>query len=110
MVDQNKISEWYNGLTFMDKLLMGIGGMITAGIGGALAITVISKTNKPASLESFKRGVVVGSLVWEPIDALLKKMFEGNPSAEKVRYWIDQIFDILKIIAASKQLSQVFGR
>lgn len=106
----DKIKVWYSGLSFMDKLLIGIGGAVSAAVAGAIAVTVIAKGTKTNSkgFAGFQKGTAVVALGWNIVDPIIKG-FSTNAIIEKFRYWIDQGIDVAKILASSDKLSAIFS-
>ena len=99
-------------MSLTEKALMGMGGIMVAGIGGALALAIALRPERVATSEGFKQfkvSVAVASLIWNIIDPMIKSKFGNRKSLETVRYGIDQLLDILSGIATSESLTKIIG-
>lgn len=107
-----QIGKWWKGLEMVDKILYGLGGVVSIGSIAAIGAAVISRGDHVSpSFEKFQGGVALSSFIWEIIDVgYLKERGKKNKMVEQFREGIDQLFDHLKVAATSDDLRKVAGQ
>ena len=104
------ISKWWSELDNIDKLLYGVGGIVSIASTAAISAAVVGRGDqvKP-SFEKFQGGVALGSLIWELIDTGYLKKYKGKNKelVEEFREGIDQLFDNFKIAASADDLKKI---
>jgi hypothetical protein len=108
-----KIGEFFGSLSSMDKLLLGLGGMVTAGLGGALAVGLIMKGDRITAEDGFRKfqtGIAVTAIVWEIVESYINSSYGDKPEVQKGTRFIDNLLDRLKIIASSDDLKGIVSR
>jgi hypothetical protein len=105
------IKKWFGNLAWIDKMLMGIGGVImaiiTSVVGVLLAVTV-KDIEDSVLWNRFKLGLTVFEKFWEPLDAWIKGK-NKDKNVETVRYGIDQGLDMLDGIIDGPELVKLLG-